>query len=370
MSIVLVISFDNAGKKKRHLQVIGELYFMKHTALFIFFIFCYFVSNAQNLFLEKTFVGGVTVAGRTSFTFIDGYFKIRWEPDYQLVAAYALTYRYGRPTVKPFTINGSEFLWDSSNQIGAEQLDNDNIQYFATNVQEITDKVVFTNDSIYVTMNGADFIQQHPNQGWWSLDFVFLYTSPSISDTTTIRIYTASQPQTEPQSYSFHKPVYKPGTDVGFSIYSDRVGGPFGPAYEDRTCIGINGQSLGCIWSADQTNIGASGVRGHFYYENGNLTGLDDDTANTQVYKSDGIAIINGYLNDQPEQNLYLFPVNAENPQYGFNPHPAFFIVYTPDGCSLSNAEMPREYTTCCQQSNPRGQPDKAIAQFASPARL
>ena len=41
-------------------------------------------AQAQNLFLEECFVGGVTVAGRTAFTIIDGPFKIKWESDYNL----------------------------------------------------------------------------------------------------------------------------------------------------------------------------------------------------------------------------------------------------------------------------------------------
>src|SRR5690606_14691555 len=83
--------------------------------------------------------------------------------------------------------------------------------------------------------------------------------------------------------------------------------------------------------------------------------GLDDDTANTQVYRSDGIAVINEYLNDQEQQNLYLNPVNVDI--WGFNPHPAFFIVYTPN-CNLAHGVMPRSQSTCRRQSPTTGQPD------------
>src|SRR5690554_4573112 len=109
--------------------------------LFITFLFFGAInSQAQNLFLEECFVGGVTVAGRTALAIIDGPFKIKWESDYNLKAAYVLTYRYGRPAAKPFSVNGSEFMWDYSTQIGEEQVENDLVEFFTVHGQEITDR--------------------------------------------------------------------------------------------------------------------------------------------------------------------------------------------------------------------------------------
>ncbi len=308
---------------------------------------------SQNLFLEECFVGGVTAAGRTSAGLLDGHFKIKWEQDYILKDAYVLTYRYGRPISKPFIVNDMEFAWSDENQIGEELLDNENAEYFAVHAQRITDLVMIQNDSVNVYLNGADATNLNLGQGWWSLQFVFLYTSPLILDSTCVRIYTASQPQTELQSYLFDKPDFKSGTDIGFSIYSDRLN----IFFEDRTRIGINDQILGNIWGYDNINPVAAGVRGHFYYENGELFGLDDDTANTEVNRSDGIAVINDYLDDQLQQELYLNPVNADMPQWGYNPHPAFFIVYAPN-CSVTNIDMPRSYSFCRFQATPKGEPD------------
>ncbi|NEN22090.1 hypothetical protein G3O08_01050 [Cryomorpha ignava] len=308
--------------------------------------------SSQNLFLEECFVGGVTASGRTSLSITDGFFKFKWETQYTLKDAYVLTYRYGRPSQIPFAIDGNEFQWDETSIIGEELYDTELIKFFAVHGKRVTDMVNIQKDSVYVYMDGhAPLGQQFT--GWYSLQFLFLYTSSSITDTTCINIYTASQKQTAMQKYKFEKPNYRANTDVGFSIYSDRLN----IYYEDRTQIGINNDILGEIWGFDETNPGAGGVRGHFYYENGELFGLDDDTANTQVYRSDGIAVINDYLNDQEEQSLYLNPVNVDNPIWGANPHPAFFIVYTPN-CSLPQGDMPRSQSTCRRQSSTTGQPD------------
>ncbi|NEN24642.1 hypothetical protein G3O08_14135 [Cryomorpha ignava] len=314
--------------------------------------FLYKPTWGQNLFVEECFVGGVTVAGRTSLSITDGFFKIKWENNYSLKAAYALSYRFRSPPSTEFMVNDNTFIWDSSNQFGDQQAGNISSDYFAVNVLDITNQIEISSDSCYVYMNGIDYSKGF-EQAYYSLEFVFLYESPSISDTTCLRIYTASQPQYIPQNYSFVLPDYNPYKDVGFSIYSDRLNN----FYEDRTCIGINGDNIGCVYGWDKTNLGTSGVRGHFYYENGELQGLDDDTANTRVFKSDGIAIINQYLTDQPLQQLYLNPVNYNNPIWGFNNHPAFFIVYTPN-CSLPQGDMPRSQSTCRRQAPNRGQPD------------
>ncbi|NEN23223.1 hypothetical protein G3O08_06885 [Cryomorpha ignava] len=324
---------------------------MKWSLIIILLFFSQVEMFCQNLFTEECFVGGVTAAGRTAYSFIDGSFKIKWEDNYKIKAAYVLTYRYGKPKSVPFTVNNVEYSWDVGTQVGEEQIGNTNTGYFAVNVKNIIDNVNIQNDTISVSMNGLDTSPEIIAQGWYSLQFLFFYTSPTISDTCCIRIYTASKKQTESQSYKFEKPNYRSNTDVGFSIYSDRITN----YYQDRTCIGINSTSIGCIWGEDATNIAAGGVRGHFYYENGQLFGLDDDTANTQVYRSDGIAVINDYLSDQQEQALYLNPVNIN--LSGYNPHPAFFIVYTPN-CSLPQGEMPRSQSTCRRQAPNRGQPD------------
>src|SRR5690554_6937243 len=306
--------------------------------------------QSQNLFLEECFIGGVTAAGRTSHGLLNGSFKIKWDSDYVLKDAYVFTYRYGRPVTKTFMVNDTQFAWEENSQIGEEQIDTENTEFFAVHGLQITDQITIENDSIHVYMNGHDHLPLHPNQGWWSLQFVFLYTSPSTTTPTCFRIYTASQKQTSAQLYFFQRPDFIENSDVGFSIYADRLG-----IYNDRSCIRINNVELGCVWSSDNTNPGAGGVRGHFYYENEKLFGLDDDTANTQVYKSDGIAVINNYLSNEPEQKIALNPVNVLI--NGYNLHPAFFIIYTPN-CDIPIGEMPRSQTYCRRQSTPLGHAD------------
>ena len=298
---------------------------------------------AQNLFLADCFEGGVTAAGRTSTGAIDnGTFEIHWEPEYDLHAAYLLTYRYWRPDPKQVTINGTVLNWDYNSQVGNEQLEDEVTGYFAVHAIDITDQVQINDQTVSATMFGSDGATGEPNRGWWSLMMVVLYDAPNIQDTTCFRIYTASQSQTGPQMYSFDSPEFQSGSDLGLSIYADRLS-----VFEsDQTCIEINDQNIGCIWTPDNTNpLELVGVRGHFYFQNGQLTGLDDDIPNESIYQSDGIAVINNYLTDTDIQNISLARPTYDD--VSFNPHPAFFIAYKPDCATIDTDEIPRTYTRC-----------------------
>src|SRR5690606_13207768 len=123
----------------------------------------------------------------------------------------------GRPSSISASINGGILQWNESSILGQELIDTDIIQYFAVHGQRITNMVNIQDDSLYVYMNGDTPLGQQFS-GWYSLQFIFLYSSPSITDTTYLNIYTASQPQTILQEYIFQRPDYKAETDVGFSI--------------------------------------------------------------------------------------------------------------------------------------------------------
>ncbi len=80
------------------------------------FLTCH-LAKAQNLFLEECFVGGVTTGGANSAGSLEGSIcEIKWESDYTLRAAYAITYRYGRPENHSMFINDTPVFWNQSNQ--------------------------------------------------------------------------------------------------------------------------------------------------------------------------------------------------------------------------------------------------------------
>lgn len=344
------LGFKGQKKKNRTLQDFDSKSLNKLRRLYIVFFTLFSLCEGlqgQNLFFEECIVGGVTAAGRTgSLGPMYGKFQIHWNPDFELKKAFAFTYRYGRPVDNQIILNGVPIPLNCSSQIGNEQPDAAPIGQFAVHGIDITNSIEISDDSISVILDaydGGDPI----NTGWWSVMCVFIYESPETVEPVCLRIYTADRTQFAPQEYTFSTPTYDDEKDFGFSIYSDRVGSDA----TDRSIIGINSNFLGNIGGSDATNpmsgFNDGGVRGHFFYENGELFGLDDDVPNESVDDSDGIAVINEFLINDDEQELYLSALSY--PSSGrFNPHPAFFLTYTPDCSALPDlGEVPRRYTFC-----------------------
>jgi hypothetical protein len=317
------------------------LYFKLRLILVQFFLstLCY----AQNLFLQECFEGGVTVVGKGGIGPISGTIDLEWEQSRQIRKTYALTYRIDRPIPKSFTVDSSSLYWNYDSQVGAEFEDGPVTHYFAVHIQEITASINLEDNTIVVEMDGTDLSSpDHINQGWWSIMFVILYESDLIQEEVCLGLYTASQPQISAQEYYIETPEFDEIKDIGFSIYAERVG----QTPSDNSIIGINSFFLGEIGLGFLGGNELGSVQGHFNYQNGILTGLSDDLANDQVDGTDGLATINNYITPDPFQSFYFS--NVEYDDIGANPHPAFFLTYTPDCAVLPDlGDIPRKFSFC-----------------------
>jgi PKD repeat protein len=306
------------------------------------FLTCH-LAKAQNLFLEECFVGGVTTGGANTLGGVEGSIcEIKWDDDYVLKSAYAITYRYGYPIDHTIAINGIEVVRNMADQIGAEiEEENTATRAFAVHIQNISDIISIEGNTLTIDLPVQPIISPISNEGYWGVHMVILYESPSITEPVCVRVYTADQSQESGQSYVFEKPDFAFDTPVLFSIYADRIS----EAESDRSRVRINNQTVGDIWTDDLFSGASTGVQGTFYYENSETFGLNGDTANTQVLRHDGIAVINDYLSPDVNQSLDLFRV--ENfPTFGFNPHPAFLLTYTPQ-CTVNESPAPHSYSFC-----------------------
>jgi PKD repeat protein len=296
------------------------------------------VCEAQHLFLEECFTGGITSAGKGSLGILDGSFEIYWDENKTLRRAYAITYSYSNPEPRDFIIENGIFTWNDGNQVGSDLEGEQFTHPVAVHIQDITDAVGITDNSISVYMNGEDVSSAEPNRGWWGIMCVFLYEDKTVDTEVCLRIYAADQSQAAPQNYSIITPEWDLDQQIGFALFADRLGGD----QSDNSIVGINGELLGEIGSP-----ALNGDHGHFYYENGNLFGLDNDLANNTVSGNDQIAVINDYLSNGINQQIYFSALNYP-PSGAANPHPAFFLTYTPDCAILPDlADIPREFSFC-----------------------
>ncbi len=114
--------------------------------------------------------------------------------------------------------------------------------------------------------------------------------------------------------------------------------------FVDRDRVVINGTSIGEIWGLDIQD--SQGTQGHFYYENAELYGMNNDTANSTFNQYDGLARINDYLIlSQSLQTLDIYRV-VPDIYGGANPNPAFVITYTPS-CEVPESAVDRHLIFC-----------------------
>ncbi|TVR39605.1 MAG: hypothetical protein EA392_05915, partial [Cryomorphaceae bacterium] len=114
---------------------------------------------------------------------------------------------------------------------------------------------------------------------------------------------------------------------IGLSVH----GSQFCNITGDGSYVSVNNQPVGLIGGKDTNNIGAcSGSTGTFYYQNQQLYGLSDDTANVTMHGPDALADISPYLTGTTELEVrfdYQLETPPNFPQS--NPIWQLFFAYT-----------------------------------------
>jgi gliding motility-associated-like protein len=149
-------------------------------------------------------------------------------------------------------------------------------------------------------------------------------------------------------SYSINNiPPISNSFDVGLSL----VGWYFCNNISDGSYVNINTNNIGLIGGNDSNSLNylCTGTQGHFYYQNNQLFGLGDDTADALMSGSDALANIQNYVsNNVTSFNIslnYQSPLNEEGSRS--NPILGFFLSYaTP--CDTFTTSLLTEDTTVC----------------------
>lgn len=315
---------------------------MKRFVLHITLLLCLLFTKgifvcSQNLFHQDIFYGGVTAGGfSTGQGFGSGTLNLYIEPGSTIRKAYLFSYRVGYPPTVPITINSVPYVFDTLNCIMTVPHLNHpiarpiNLYYY-----DITNDL---NSSITSTFNITI-----PNQfglplNWsWLSAFLYIEYEHSALPKVASCIWLNDKDfdyllSTTPYNMIGMNPI-DTNYSVGLSLFTDRIDD------ENKVQVVFNGNYLGKIAYSDAINSlwNYAGIKGHFYYQNNTLYGLDDDTANTTMNNSDGLADVSGYLtNGATSYNLIL-----EN-EY-LPPHP--IADYSRKGFNLLFLNA---YTTLC----------------------
>lgn len=301
---------------------------------------------AQNLFYQETFRGGTTGAGfSTALGTGSGTFNIYIEPGSTIKKAWLFGQRLGYPKPANIVINSSNYIFDSSLVVVSTPMSGSSFQCspFAIDVIDVTNDInpLVTNYNITIPITNQNSPQ--PCWGYSAFYLIVLYENNSLPLHHSVILLNNKQIITNTLYNVTHINPINTSFPVGFGIFSDRLGDPM-PS--DGSNIYFNTNLLGLIGGSDAVNnlwTGA-GVKGHFYYQNNNLFGLDDDTPDSLMNGTDGLADVKSYLNFGDTAFNYL--MQYQIPNNHTNLYNAWFLTYTTPCDTFSTSISPTD-TIC-----------------------
>ncbi|HRO76158.1 MAG TPA: gliding motility-associated C-terminal domain-containing protein [Crocinitomicaceae bacterium] len=297
-----------------------------HIIFLITLQLCCSDSYTQKLFHQDIFYGGVT-AGGVSGGMGTGTFdlKLHIEPNSTIRNAYLFAYTVQAPKYVPYTINGKNYFIDTTNVVMISEFPNPDfniIKLYYNNVTDEFSQNITTDYTITIP-------EQHNiglNEGWWAVYVYVEYDNPNLTKTATSlwindldynghEIYSMKNMNTIDLNYP-----------IGLSLMSDRSC----DSIYDGTKVYLNSNYIGLIGGSDWVNANATcgGTKGHFYYQNNQLYGLDDDTPNAIMGETDALADISPYLFNGNSYQLHL-EYQGHNVYTSFNPYFLFINAYS-----------------------------------------
>ncbi|GIV28825.1 MAG: hypothetical protein KatS3mg027_2639 [Bacteroidia bacterium] len=306
---------------------------MKSFVLYItLLISCLFLKSnflhAQTLFHQDIFFGGVTAGGfSTGQGSGSGTLNLYIEPGSTIRKAYLFSYRIGYPPSVPITVNSILYVFDTTNLL----MNVNHLSPYASPIQIFyRDITTDLNSSITSTFNITI-----PNQfglpinwGWWTAFIYIEYENPLLSKVAS-SVWINDKDYIGNESYTMTgMNLINTANPVGLSLMLDRACNNT----NDGTIVTVNSNNIGSIGTPDAVNnlFSCSGTKGHFYYQNNTLFGLDDDTANSTMNGPDALADISSYLsNGDIGYNIQLAHQNLFGPPENRNEYLLFLNAYT-----------------------------------------
>lgn len=281
----------------------------------------------------------------------DGIVELYIEPGSTIRKAYLFSYTIGYPPSVPIIINDVPFFLDTLNCIMSVSHTNPSVKPVRIHFYDFTQDL---SNNITTTFNIALFDNAQPNlpanTGWWTAFLYIEYDNPFLPIVSTA-IWVNDKNYIGYESYVMGgMNPFNTNYPVGLSLFIDRACN----VTEDGTIVTLNNDiPLGTIGLSDTVNELSlcGGSKGHFYYQNNELFGLDDDTPDSLMGGSDALADIASYLMNGATSysiNLahQLYPLtNSAAPNLNL----LFFNTYT-SPCEAFEASVTENIQACKNQ--------------------
>lgn len=266
--------------------------------------------TAQSIHYSDFFKGGVCVVG-TSTADNNGTCSIPFfiETSSTIKKIFFITYTelsantIFLPLPKDIQVNGYDLTLElnvnNGSYLGGNLINSNTLYGHQTNVYDLTNQIsMVTSNNITLNWNSNDAPDGCPSCRFASAMFVILYENPNLDKVAYSMIINESS-NANSQNFNFIPQIPFDFTkDISLGFHTDRLGAGTLDGYN----FFINSSSIGQIFSPE--NFYGFGVTGNFYYQNGQLTGLDNDIADDVISGGDAILNINNYLSGDNPINI------------------------------------------------------------------
>ncbi len=297
---------------------------------------------SQKTYYQNIYRGGVTAYGTSSGNWhgsFSSYFNIHLKPNSTIQKAFLIYYNVNNDTALfKFLIDGNDYNSFFSDSILGYSISHAPIINSTIYITDVTNSI--TPNQNYYTLTIPQQTSSNSTSSFCSYYLIVFYSYPT-GNTINASLILNNQDLIL-QTNTYHIQDLNPidySKPVGFAIDSDILW----DTVVDGSNVYINGNNIGLIGGSDENDsiyIGA-GVKGCFYYED-SLMGLSDDTPDSLMNGSDGLADIRSYISG----NSFSFKLKTQSNMNVFNNYIAFPLVYTTP-CDTFSVTTTQDTTLC-----------------------
>ena len=312
--------------------------------LFLILFFRCHVVCTQVVFYQDIVQGGITGAGFTTCLGSgSGEIEIYIESGSTVKKAFLFCQRFGYPNQTDIAFNNEILNFNYSNQV-SDIFWLPSTGASGVHAIDVTDFVNSSQNIYTVEIPPPNFSENClANCTYGALYLCVIYENNLLSE-QAITIILNNQDMINNEFYeAFDLSPIDNNYPVGFALHTDRLAST---SLNDGSFVYFNNNLLGLIGGPDASNIDwGCGTKGHFYHQNNELFGLDDDIPNNIMSESDAIADVAGYVSNMDTEVNFSFEWQTPNTFY--NIYIAFHLTYTTP-CDIFQTDLAVEDTTIC----------------------
>lgn len=321
---------------------------IKRYILFLFTILSFLCSFSQNVFYQDVFYGGVTGGGfSTGVGAGSGTINLHIEPGSTIRKAFLICQRFQNPSPTYITINSIPYLLDESSELTSYMIVTHS-QKSGVHVVDITSDIDPNQNTYFTTIPYP--ASGNPEIAYNVVYLLILYENSTLPKSCVNVILNNQNLEDNNNKFYFVSNISPINTNfpVGFAVNTERVQDPI--IFNDGSHVFFNSNLLGLIGGVDAVSSPfiSGGVKGHFYYQNNTLFGLDDDTPDSLMVGTDGLADVSSYISNN--STSYNFNLRWQDlmATSRYNIYNSFFVTYTTP-CDTFSTSANSNVDTICQ---------------------